>query len=335
MTMNKTTISIGLFILATIALLTYSAFSNKSSLSGAQFVDAYRQTPGAVLLDVRTAGEYAEGHLDGALNMDVENSTFNSEIAKLDKSIPYFVYCRSGSRSAQATAIMRSEGFKNITELNGGIISNQNELTLVSTSPTEVDDYTVDAGDMVNEGALISQVATSSSLSQVEINGLLLMREEEKLAHDIYTALGSKWGAKIFSNIASSELTHTNAIKTLLDRYAIPDPALGNANGVFQSVTLQKLYDELLAKGQRSLDEALIVGATVEDLDIRDLDVLVNVTDKQDILITYQNLQKGSRNHLRAFVKNLSSRGYQYTPQYISQTAFSGIVQSPQERGRI
>ena len=333
--MNKTTISISLFLIATVALLAFSAVSNKSSLSGDRFVEAYRQTPGAVLLDVRTPGEFAEGHLDGALNIDLESSAFKAEIAKLDKTLPYFVYCRSGSRSAQAVAIMRTEGIKNITELSGGIISNQNELMLVTASPAESTEYVVDAGDMINGGALIAKVATSSSLSQEEINGLLLMREEEKFAHDIYTALGSKWGTRIFSNIASSELTHADAVKTLLDRYAIPDPALGNASGVYKSVTLQKLYDELLAKGQRSLQDALIVGATVEDLDIRDLDVLTQGTDKQDILITYRNLQKGSRNHLRAFVKNLASGGYQYVPQYISQAAFSAIVESSQERGSI
>ncbi len=335
MTMNKTTISIGLFILATVALLTYSATSNNSMLAGDRFVESYRQTTSAVLLDVRTPSEFAEGHLDGAININLESASFKSEIAKLDKTVPYFVYCRSGSRSAQATDIMRSEGFKSITELSGGIVSNQDKLTLVTGSPAAAAEYVVDTGDMVNGDALIAKVAISSSLSQKEIDGLLLMREEEKFAHDIYTALGLKWGTRIFSNIASSELTHTNAVKTLLDRYSIPDPALGNASGVFKSVTLQKLYDELLAKGQRSLEDALIVGATVEDLDIRDLDALIQGTDKQDILITYRNLQKGSRNHLRAFVKNLSSRGYQYIPQYISQAAFSEIVQSSQERGGI
>ncbi len=331
--MNRTTISIGLFILATAALLTYSAFSNTSLLSGDRFVESYRQTTGAVLLDVRTPGEFAEGHLDGAININLESASFKSEIAKLDKTVPYFVYCRSGSRSAQATAIMRIEGFESITELRGGIISNQDKLTLVTGSPAETAEYVVDASDLVNGGALIAQLATSTSLSQDEIKGLVQMREEEKFAHDIYTALGSKWGTKIFSNIAKSELTHTNAVKSLLERYAIPDPALGNAAGVFESSTIQKLYDELLAKGLRSREDALLVGATVEDLDIRDLDALIQGTDKRDILITYQNLQKGSRNHLRAFVKNLSSVGYQYSPQYISQAAFSAITRSSQERG--
>jgi len=330
--MNKTNIGIGIIALVVVSLFALAGSMGTEQLSGASFVERYQKTDGAILLDVRTPGEFAGGHLEGAVNIDFDNPTFTSEIQKLDKSKPYFLYCRSGNRSGQAITIMKKEGFRSISELEGGIVSNQGELTLVTTPQTS--EYVVDASDMVNGQALMVGISTST-LSQKEIQGLLLMREEEKLARDVYTTLGSKWGTRIFSNIASSEQTHTDAMKLLLDRYAIPDPTADNTVGMFRSPAMQKLYDDLTAKGLQSLNDALIVGATVEDLDIRDLDVLMKDTSKQDILVTYSNLQKGSRNHLRAFVRNISASGNSYTPQYISQEAFTSIMGTPQERGRI
>ena len=194
--------------------------------------------------------------------------------------------------------------------------------------------YVVDESDMLNEQALIGGIE-KTKLTVQESDGLLRMREEEKLAHDVYTTLGAKWGVRIFSNIASSEQTHADAMKVLLERYAIPDPVMNDSVGVFRSPVMQQLYNDLVAKGNTSVTEALIVGATVEDLDIRDLDVLMKETTKEDILVTYRNLQKGSRNHLRAFVKNLTMNGVVYTPQYITQEAYDLIINSSQERGRI
>ena len=84
-----------------------------------------------------------------------------------------------------------------------------------------------------------------------------------------------------------------------------------------------------------SLIDALTVGATIEDLDIYDLLKAVGRTDKVDILAVYQNLLKGSRNHMRAFVGQLGQRDVTYVPQYISQEQFDEIVNSPKERGRV
>jgi len=77
--------------------------------------------PGVVVVDVRTAGEYAAGHVDGAINIDVEAPTFDSEIAKLDKATTYAVYCHSGRRSGLATDAMGKAGFTNVVNLEGGI----------------------------------------------------------------------------------------------------------------------------------------------------------------------------------------------------------------------
>ena len=79
------------------------------------------QQSGVVVVDVRTPSEYAAGHVDGAINVDVEGAAFDSEIAKLDKNATYAVYCHSGRRSGLATDAMAKAGFTHVYNLQGGI----------------------------------------------------------------------------------------------------------------------------------------------------------------------------------------------------------------------
>lgn len=71
------------------------------------------------VIDVRTPDEFADGHLEGAVNIDVSQATFADEIAKLDKAGTYTVYCRSGNRSAQAVQQMKDAGFTNVADAGG------------------------------------------------------------------------------------------------------------------------------------------------------------------------------------------------------------------------
>ncbi|MGF2410788.1 DUF2202 domain-containing protein [Ferruginibacter sp.] len=171
------------------------------------------------------------------------------------------------------------------------------------------------------------------SLSTAELNTLSLMREEEKLARDVYITLYNKWGVNIFTNISKSEQTHMDAILMLLNKYGLPDPVGSNAIGVFSNATLQNLYTQLVEQGSISLLDAYKVGATIEDLDIFDLNSALTTIDNQDIRLVYDNLTKGSRNHMRSFYKNILSLGSTYTPQYISQAAFDAIISSAMETG--
>jgi len=197
-------------------------------------------------------------------------------------------------------------------------------------------EYVVDESDILNELKIPELINDGDkNISEDEKRGLILMREEEKLARDIYYYLGERWGLKIFTNIAESEQTHTDAMKRLLDYYDLEDPVQENAPGVFASQEMNELYKELTIKGESSLVDALIVGATVEDLDIKDLEDLLSETKRQDIVVVYKNLQKGSRNHLRAFVKNIELRGSSYTPKYISKEMYDSIISSDHERGVI
>lgn len=173
------------------------------------------------------------------------------------------------------------------------------------------------------------------SLSTAEIQGMLHMREEEKLARDVYITLYNKWKLPIFKNISKSETWHMHMVKLLLDKYNIPDPVekTGNVVGVFENEDIQNLYNQLVDKGLLSLEDALTVGATIEDLDIKDLEDAIDRSDNEDIDLVYENLMKGSRNHMRAFVGMLRNNGWDYTPQYISQDYFDQIVNSPKETG--
>ena len=170
-------------------------------------------------------------------------------------------------------------------------------------------------------------------LSVDEIQSLKIMREEEKLAHDVYITLYNKWNVNVFSNISSSEQTHTNAVLTLLKKYNITDPVGSNALGLFTDTTLQNLYSALVAEGNKSALDAFKVGATIEDLDIFDLNNWDNKVDNQDIKFVYSNLNKGSRNHIRSFYSQVLSSGGTYSAQYISQTELEAIINSPRETG--
>lgn len=91
-----------------------------AELDPAGFAAAMKR-PGTVVLDVRTPAEFAEGHLPGAVNIDVSAADFASRVAALDKATPYAVYCRSGNRSAAALEVMKEQGFSAAYHLGGGI----------------------------------------------------------------------------------------------------------------------------------------------------------------------------------------------------------------------
>jgi len=183
-------------------------------------------------------------------------------------------------------------------------------------------------------GSGASRIPTpQSSLSAVEKTDLLFMREEEKLARDVYLTLYEAWRLAVFSNIASSEQSHMDALLKLLRMYRLPDPAAGNAIGEFTNPTLQSLYDTLMEKGRLSALDALQVGGIIEETDMRDLVGAIDRSNNADIDATYENLLCGSRNHLRAFARNLESMtGQPYAAQVLPQDEVDAILNSPLEQ---
>ena len=170
-------------------------------------------------------------------------------------------------------------------------------------------------------------------ISPEEEAHLVLMREEEILAQEVYEYLYTLYSIPVFNNISKSENVHTLTIKVLLDKYGIDDPAAGHQTGIFQNQELQELYNTLTAMGNQSFLDALIVGETIEDLDIYDLETCLEDVDNIDVELVFNNLCKGSRNHMRAFYGHLSNQGYTYVPQYISQEYYDDIVNSSWEIG--
>ncbi len=190
------------------------------------------------------------------------------------------------------------------------------------------------AGDAALALASTAQVATVV-ISPEEAASLRFMREEEKLAHDVYVTLYEQWGLTLFGNIAASEQKHTDAIANLLDMYNIPDPVGNNGLGEFTDIDLQGLYDDLAAQGSQSVGDGLKVGALIEEVDILDLQGRLAETDNASIEQVYNNLMAGSESHLRAFVYNLETQtGETYAPQYLSQAAYEAIISaSGSQRG--
>lgn len=167
--------------------------------------------------------------------------------------------------------------------------------------------------------------AAVTALSAPEAEMLTYMREEEKLARDIYLMMYQKWSAITFSNIAASEQKHTDTIKKMLVKYSLPDPAQ-DAIGVFTNTDLQGKYDQLLASGNQSYVDGLYVGATIEEIDMIDIQHAIDVTTHIDVITVYQNLLEGSKNHLRAYVRSLAAQGVTYTPQFISPEFYDAII---------
>ena len=142
-------------------------------------------------------------------------------------------------------------------------------------------------------------------ITQEEIDGLIHMRIEEKLARDVYTVLGTAYNSQVFLNIKLSEQAHMNAVKRMLDKYNIPDPLTSDEVGVFPDPTFQSLYDQLIAQGSVSLYEGLLVGKAIEELDIADLEAQLAFVTNPGIVNLYTNLKAGSVSHLAAFERNL------------------------------
>jgi hypothetical protein len=177
-----------------------------------------------------------------------------------------------------------------------------------------------------------TSTSTLTNLTAVEAADLTFMREEEKLARDTYLVLGDTWKLTVFSNIASSEQRHMDAILSLLQKYRLPDPATSTLIGEFNNPELQSLYDALIAKGMQSDLEALMVGGLIEETDMEDIQAAIDRSQHPDVVAVFENLMCGSRNHLRGFAANLEAfTGQPYTAQVLEQAAVDEILASPLE----
>ncbi len=172
-----------------------------------------------------------------------------------------------------------------------------------------------------NDGSSIETV-----LSDTEAAHLVFMREEEKLARDTYITLYEIWGLKVFSNISRAEQTHMNTMLTMLNNYGVADPIVDDTVGSFTNTELADMYVDLVASGEKSLLDALYVGALIEEVDIEDIWIAIEETTQADIIIAYENLLAGSENHLRAFVGQIEKSGVEYVAQLLDQSEVDAIL---------
>jgi hypothetical protein len=168
----------------------------------------------------------------------------------------------------------------------------------------------------------------SDLLSKREKDAITYMREEEKMARDVYDSMFNKWKVNPFGNIRKSEQVHMNRMEQLINTYQLQDPVKANGDrpGIFTDALMKQYYQELIVLGSKTFTDALRAGGKIEELDIHDLDQRINETRQQDIIVAYEFLRNASYNHLRAFVRRLKMDGIIYEPEILSKQSFDTII---------
>lgn len=204
-----------------------------------------------------------------------------------------------------------------------------------------------------NSNALASDNPATTKLDAVEASHLTFMREEEKLARDVYLTLAGLYpDQKVFNRIATtSEQTHTDTMRDKLALYNLPDPNTGTNDlpdsiGVFTGAEwgwyFAEKFKDLTEKGSKSELEALYVGALIEELDMNDIAVCPAVmveagypkpcgleyTDETGLINAFSSLIDGSENHLRAYVGQIEAviGVGNYVAQYLTQAEVDAIL---------
>lgn len=137
------------------------------------------------------------------------------------------------------------------------------------------------------------------------------MREEEKMARDVYAYLYDKYKLPVFKNITKSENAHISAVLRLIEGFKITDNSTSSA-GVFTNTHISELYQQLITMGNISVVDALKVGVLIEQTDIADLKKELLSVENVSVKTVYTNLSKASEVHLKAFIWNLKVRGVVY-----------------------
>ncbi len=216
-----------------------------------------------------------------------------------------------------------------------GDVPTDGDLPTDGDAPADADlptdaDVPTDSG-VVTDSAMTDDATTAVGCEGMPATDLCFLREEEKLARDVYITLYESSGIRVFDNISRAEQSHTDSVLAILVARGITDPVTDDTVGVFMNSVLDSLYTDLTTSGMMGDTEALLVGATIEDLDIHDIDMMETRTTDAEVLAMYDVLKCGSRNHMRSFISQLDRAGETYTPVYISPADFEAIISSPRE----
>ena len=170
-------------------------------------------------------------------------------------------------------------------------------------------------------------------LSVTEVDDLNYLYDEERLAHDIYVELSDKWELSIFENIAKSEKMHFEHLLVIYEKYGIPVPK--NYNGFYNYPELNIMYDRFFEGGTMTLESSLTLAANFEEYDIADLERYLTHTQNVDLILVYNSLLEGSKNHLRAIHRNLKKHGFDYEPVFLEKRQFRQIIKEMNGKGRM
>ncbi|MDE4907944.1 DUF2202 domain-containing protein [Methanogenium marinum] len=210
--------------------------------------------------------------------------------------------------------------------MSAGCTTDQEQETASPTVSPGEESYTTAFDTSVLETKLTAS-SSGEALSTEEVSDLLYMQEEERLARDVYAVFYEKWDMQVFKNIGDAEQTHMDSVKVLIKWYGLDDNSSEIITpGIFSHSELQELYDDLVETGLQSPEDALRAAALVEETDIVDLQYAMSRTENGDIRYVYENLMRGSENHLRAFVRNLEGRGESYLPVVLTQAEYDETI---------
>lgn len=202
------------------------------------------------------------------------------------------------------------------TEKRAYILVKENGITLIDTSALRV----------------VVMDMPKRELSKEEINGILYIREEEKLLRDTYLFLQSKWGNPLFSGMFDATQSHMDAVLLLIQKYNLEDPATKTGVGEFITPEIQSLYYIIKEEGEKSEVDGLRAAAIVQENIVFQLESLLLKTESEDVKLVYEVLAKASRNHLRVIVNALKEKGVEYNPRYLTEEEFKEIINSPIEK---
>ncbi len=193
-------------------------------------------------------------------------------------------------------------------------IADTDETVLINAENTDLKSATIPAtciltgtiADVPITGCIITGTVTDT-----EAAGLLFMREEEKMARDVYAYFYEKYKLPVFGTITKSENAHMSAVLRLIVGFKITDNSNSNP-GEFTNTHILDLYNQLIDMGNVSSVEALKVGVLIELTDIADLQKELLTVENASVKTVYTNISKGSEAHLKAFTWNLKVRGVVY-----------------------
>jgi len=169
-------------------------------------------------------------------------------------------------------------------------------------------------------------------MNNKEKQDLLDMALEEKMAYDFYYTMYNKWNIPMFNRRMNAKMHHKNRLVQMIEKYELTNPVNDQEIGKYKNSRIQKLYNELLNKGQKSLKDALIAAANLEEMDIVALKKAIDNTDNADLRLVYKNLTRGSEHHLKATVNMLFRLyDYKYEPQYLDKKTFDEIIASSKQ----